>query len=52
VLRERDPILRIGVARGDADGEITAHAWLEVQGVAIGADRHHSAFSFDIEAME
>lgn len=37
VLRHHQPALRLGVAR---DGEaITAHAWLEVGGVSLEADR-------------
>ncbi|PFG30448.1 transglutaminase superfamily protein [Paramicrobacterium agarici] len=40
-LRSRDPILRIGVSK--TDGVVAAHAWLEVNGVALdpdGSDRY------------
>jgi hypothetical protein len=47
VLRRRDPVLRIGVARTTEPDELTAHAWLEVQGVSIGADATHAPFAFD-----
>lgn len=44
VLHDRDPVLRIGLAR--VDGEITAHAWLEVEGGEIGAGSVHRPLSF------
>lgn len=34
LLRRNGPALRLGVAR--EDGEVRAHAWLEVDGVAVG----------------
>ncbi len=34
VLRDRNPLLRIGVK--GRDGEIVAHAWVEMDGVALG----------------
>ena len=34
LLRHRQPVVRLGVAR--CSHELTAHAWVEVQGVAIG----------------
>lgn len=45
VFRDRDPLLRIGVAR--ADGRISAHAWLEFDGRQIGQDGLHRPLSFD-----
>jgi hypothetical protein len=50
VLRDRDPVLRIGVA--DRDGALTAHAWLEVQGGTIGADTTHRPFVFGPDGGE
>lgn len=44
VLRDRDPVLRVGVA--GRDGALTAHAWLEVEGRTIGADASHRPFRF------
>lgn len=41
VLRSRDPLLRIGVAK--IDGDFSAHAWLELEGGHIGADDTHVA---------
>jgi hypothetical protein len=41
IYRDRDPLLRIGVAR--SDGEITAHAWIELEGATLGADGTHVA---------
>jgi hypothetical protein len=52
VLRRRDPVVRIGVARDAAADELTAHAWLEVQGVSIGADATHVPFAFDRSTAE
>lgn len=37
ILRERKPILRVGVAK--EQGEVFAHAWIEIDGVAIDAMR-------------
>ncbi len=37
ILRDRRPILRVGVAK--QKGEVFAHAWIEVEGVAIDAMR-------------
>lgn len=40
-LRERDPILRIGVSK--ANGIVAAHAWIEIDGVSLdpdGAERY------------
>lgn len=37
ILRARMPVLRVGVAK--EDGEVFAHAWIEVEGVAIDAMR-------------
>lgn len=34
VLKNHDPVLRIGVK--GRDGEIVAHAWIELDGVALG----------------
>ena len=44
VLRDRSPLLRIGVAR--RDGDVTAHAWLELEGGQIGADGVHQPLRF------
>ena len=41
ILRARDPVLRIGVAK--VDGVVSAHAWLELEGGHIGADGTHVA---------
>lgn len=41
VYRKRDPLLRVGVAR--ANGAMTAHAWIELEGKHIGADGIHRA---------
>lgn len=35
-LRDLDPVLRIGVAR--EDGTVKAHAWVEVDGKAVGGE--------------
>lgn len=35
-VRDRDPLLRIGVTK--VDGEVAAHAWLEVDGVSLDPD--------------
>ncbi len=40
LLRRRDPVLRIGVAK--ADGAVAAHAWIEIEGASL--DRGHSDF--------
>ncbi|MGH7897503.1 MAG: lasso peptide biosynthesis B2 protein [Candidatus Binatia bacterium] len=37
VLRRRGPLVRIGVARGEA-GRIHAHAWVEIDGRPLGGD--------------
>jgi hypothetical protein len=40
-VRHRDPLLRIGVTK--VDGEVAAHAWLEIDGVSLdpdGADKY------------
>jgi len=35
-VRHRDPLLRIGVTK--VEGEVSAHAWLEVDGVSLDPD--------------
>jgi hypothetical protein len=35
-VRHRDPLLRIGVTK--RDGEVAAHAWLEIDGVSLDPD--------------
>lgn len=35
-LRDRDPVVRIGVAK--TDGVVSAHAWVEVSGVGLDPD--------------
>ncbi len=35
-VRHRDPLLRIGVTK--ANGEVAAHAWLEIDGVSLDPD--------------
>ena len=45
ILRERDPMLRVGVAR--VGGSVTAHAWVEFDGAALGADGSHTPLSFE-----
>lgn len=42
IFRARNPVLRIGVAK--VDGTFSAHAWLELEGAAIGADAVHRRF--------
>ena len=42
VLRRHDPWLRVGVAR--TAGDIGAHAWLEIRGVAVGGAGPFLAF--------
>ena len=42
VLRAHDPVMRIGVAR--RDGEFSAHAWIELNGVPIEDPGDHVAF--------
>lgn len=44
LLRRRDPLLRIGVARGDGD-DLRAHAWLEVDGAVLGDREGFSPFA-------
>lgn len=44
VFRDRDPVLRIGVARGD-DG-VSAHAWIEFEGRPWGATGGHIPMPF------
>ncbi|WP_279070503.1 lasso peptide biosynthesis B2 protein [Microbacterium lacticum] len=41
ILRDRSPLLRVGVAK--TAGEVTAHAWVEIDGVALDpmADREY-----------
>lgn len=46
VLRRRRPVLRIGVALQDGTEQVTAHAWLELEGRTLGADAVHRAFDF------
>jgi len=43
ILRDRDPLLRVGVAK-DA-GRVQAHAWVEIDGIALDpmADREYTA---------
>lgn len=42
VLRRRQPVMRIGVA--SEDGDLLAHAWIEVAGVAVGDDPRYLPF--------
>ena len=44
VFRDRDPLLRIGVARGE-DG-VTAHAWIEFDGRQMGGAAGHVPMPF------
>jgi hypothetical protein len=41
-LRRRGTVMRIGVAR--QDGDVEAHAWIEVGGVSVGDDPRFAAF--------
>lgn len=43
ILRSRDPLLRVGVAK--EGGRVQAHAWIEIDGVALDpmADREYVA---------
>jgi hypothetical protein len=45
VLRDRDPLLRVGVGR--IDGTVTAHAWLEFEGSTLGDVGRHQPLAFD-----
>lgn len=42
ILRDRSPILRVGVSK--RDGEVFAHAWIEIDGVAIDAMRDRTYY--------
>ena len=42
VLRAHDPVMRIGVAR--REGDFSAHAWIELNGVPIEDPGDHLAF--------
>lgn len=51
ILRARDPLLRVGVAK--RAGEVTAHAWVEIAGVAMDpmADVEYRALA-SVRGME
>jgi Transglutaminase-like superfamily len=49
LLRHRGPNLRLGVAR--RDGEVVAHAWVEVSGHSLGADSGFTTLGHHIERI-